>query len=192
MPEVIEGVDLAGSCVGFASPDDVIDGEGVEKGDRLIGIPSNGIHSNGLTLARKAVTQGDTEAYHEEAPYAESTVGEELLKPTRIYTEPLRAAQNHDVCGMAHITGGGFTNLERLADFGFVIENPLPVPPIFELIQKRGDVSDKEMYRTFNMGTGFVLVVPEKDSKDIAETVGGSVIGRVEDGECIRVDGVKL
>jgi len=192
MPEVVKGVDLAGSCVGTASPEEVIDSERVEAGDALVGIPSNGVHSNGLTLARKALTDGDPDAYHEEVPYKDATVGEELLEPTRIYTEPLEAAEAHDVRGMAHITGGGFTNLERVADARFVVNSPLPVSPVFDLIQERGDVDEDEMYRTFNMGTGFVLVVPEEESEDVAETVDGEVVGRVEEGEGVEVDGVEL
>ena len=192
MPEVIDGVDLAGSCVGAASPEDVIDGEGVEEGDALVGIPSNGVHSNGLTLARKALTGGDGEAYHEEVPYRDATVGEELLKPTRIYTEVLDVAKEYDVRGTAHITGGGFTNLERVADMRFVVDSPLPSQPIFDLIQDGGDVAEDEMYRTFNMGTGFVLVVPDEEADDVADTIGGDVIGHVEEGEGVIVDGVEL
>jgi phosphoribosylformylglycinamidine cyclo-ligase len=192
MPEVVDGVDLAGSCVGTASPDEVIDGERVEPGDALVGIPSNGVHSNGLTLARKALTGDDTEAYHKKVPYKDATVGDELLEPTRIYTEILEVTRDYDVRGTAHITGGGFTNLERIADARFVVDNPLPVPPVFELIQERGEVADEEMYRTFNMGTGFVLVVPEDGADNIAETVGGEVIGSVEEGEGVVVDSIEI
>jgi phosphoribosylformylglycinamidine cyclo-ligase len=194
MPEVVDGVDLAGSCVGTASPEDVIDGELVEPGDALVGIPSNGVHSNGLTLARKALTGGDADAYHKKVPYKDATVGDELLEPTRIYTEVLEVARDdaYDVRGTAHITGGGFTNLERITEARFVVDNLLPVPPIFNLIQERGEVTDKEMYRTFNMGTGFVLVVPEDEADEMAGAVGGDVIGRVEKGEGVVVDGVEL
>jgi phosphoribosylformylglycinamidine cyclo-ligase len=194
MPEIVDGVDLAGSCVGTASPEEVIDGESVEPGDALVGIPSNGVHSNGLTLARKALTGDDTEAYHKKVPYKDATVGDELLEPTRIYTEVLNVARDeeHEVSGTAHITGGGFTNLERIADARFVVDNPLPVPPVFELIQERGEVADEEMYRTFNMGTGFVLVVPEDGADNIAETVGGEVIGSVKEGEGVVVDSIEI
>jgi phosphoribosylformylglycinamidine cyclo-ligase len=196
MPEVVDGVDLAGSCVGTASPDGVIDGSGVQQGDALVGIPSNGVHSNGLTLARKALTGGDEEAYHEEVPYKDATVGDELLEPTRIYTEVLGVAEEYDVRGAAHITGGGFTNLERVAEARFVVDSPLPTPPIFELIQDGGEVADDEMYRTFNMGTGFVLVVPEDEADAVAEAVDGGVIGRVEEGDDgsggVVVDGIEL
>jgi len=194
MPEVVDGVDLAGSCVGTASPDDVIDGSDVREGDALVGIPSNGVHSNGLTLARKALTGNDKDAYHEKVPYADATVGEVLLEPTRIYTEVLDVARDdaYGVRGTAHITGGGFTNLERVADARFVVDSPLPTPPIFDLIQERGEVAEDEMYRTFNMGTGFVLVVPEDEGGDVAEAVDGGVIGHVEEGDSVVVDGVEL
>lgn len=192
MPEVVNGVDLAGSCVGVASPDEVVDGSDVREGDALVGIPSSGIHSNGLTLARKALTGGDQDAYHEEVPYKNATVGDELLEPTRIYTEVLDVARDHDVRGTAHITGGGFTNLERVADARFVVDDPPPVPPIFDLIQERGDVAEDEMYRTFNMGTGFVLVVPDEEADDVAEAVGGDVVGHVEEGTGVIVDGIDL
>ncbi|MGK2230472.1 MAG: phosphoribosylformylglycinamidine cyclo-ligase [Methanobacteriota archaeon] len=191
MPEVVDGVDLAGSCVG-AADDGITDGSRTEPGDAVVGIPSNGVHSNGLTLARKALTGGDKDAYAETVPYADATVGDELLEPTRIYTSPLEAAREHDVRGMAHITGGGFTNLERLADARFVVDDPLPAQPVFDLIAERGDVDEDEMYRTFNMGTGFVLVVPDDEAEDVAETVDGRVIGRVEEGEGVAVDGVEL
>jgi phosphoribosylformylglycinamidine cyclo-ligase len=191
MPEVVDGVDLAGSCVG-AADDGITDGSRTEPGDAVVGIPSNGVHSNGLTLARKALTGGETDAYTDTVPYADATVGDELLEPTRIYTSPLEAAREHDVRGMAHITGGGFTNLERLADARFVVDDPLPAQPVFDLIAERGDVDEDEMYRTFNMGTGFVLVVPDDEAEDVAETVDGRVIGRVEEGEGVVVDGVEL
>jgi phosphoribosylformylglycinamidine cyclo-ligase len=191
MPDVVDGVDLAGSCVGAANGD-VIDGSGVRPGDALVGIPSNGVHSNGLTLARKALTDNEAERYHETVPYSDATVGEELLEPTRVYTSPLEAAREHDVHGMAHITGGGFTNLERLADARFVVDDPLPAQPVFDLIADRGDVERDEMLRTFNMGTGFVLVTPQEEAKAVAETVDGRVIGRVEEGGGVEVDGVEL
>lgn len=191
MPEVVDGVDLAGSCVG-AARDEIIDGSDVRAGDALVGMASNGIHSNGLTLARKALTGGDTDTYNDAVPYADATVGEELLEPTRIYTSPLEAAREHNVHGMAHITGGGFTNLERLADARFVVDDPLPTQPVFDYIQDEGGVDDDEMYRTFNMGTGFVLVTPEEEADGVAETVDGRVIGRVEEGEGVVVDGVEL
>jgi phosphoribosylformylglycinamidine cyclo-ligase len=191
MPEVVDGVDLAGSCVG-AADDGIIDGSRIEGGDALVGVPSNGVHSNGLTLARKALTDNEPERYHDEVPYADATVGEELLEPTRIYTAPLEAARQHDVRGMAHITGGGFTNLERLADARFVVDDPLPAQPVFDLIAERGDVDEDEMYRTFNMGTGFVLVAPDEEAEDVASTVEGRVIGSVKEGSGVVVDGVEL
>ncbi|MDY7083164.1 MAG: phosphoribosylformylglycinamidine cyclo-ligase, partial [Halobacteria archaeon] len=108
MPEAVDGVDLAGSCLGVGEPEGVIDGSDVEVGDAVVGFPSSGIHSNGLTLARKAVKRRYD--YGDELPYDSRTIGEELLEPTRIYTEALEIADSFEVRGVAHITGGGYTN----------------------------------------------------------------------------------
>ena len=190
MPEVVSGVDLAGTCMGTADPDEVIDGTAVEPGDALVGFPSSGVHSNGLTLARKAVTRRHD--YGDELPYDGRTIGEELLEPTRIYTEALAAAQQHDVHGMAHVTGGGFTNLGRIADHRFVVDDPLPIPPIFDFVKEEGDVSEEEMHRTFNMGTGFVIAAAPDAAEAIASGTDASVIGRVEEGDGVVVRGLEL
>ncbi len=191
MPEVVDGVDLAGSCVGVAAKDSVVDGSRVEAGDRIVGLPSNGVHSNGLTLARKAVTRDHS--YSDPCPFDDSrTIGEELLRPTRIYTEALAAAREHDVRGMAHVTGGGYTNLSRISSHRYVVDSPLPVPPVFDFIAEEGDVSSVEMHRTFNMGMGFVLVAPKEEAKDVADLVEGEVVGRVEEGSGVEVRGLEL
>jgi phosphoribosylformylglycinamidine cyclo-ligase len=191
MPEVIRGLDLAGACVGLATEDELFDGE-AEPGDVLVGVPSSGIHSNGLTLAREAVTRNH--AYTDPFPYDESrTIGEVLLEPTRIYRElldPLHAAETH---AAAHITGGGWTNLERLGENRYVIEDPFEADPIFEFVQTEGNVSDEEMHRTFNMGTGFVAALPKADAERVAgELDDARVIGRVESGDDVSIRGLNL
>ncbi|MFP4632683.1 MAG: phosphoribosylformylglycinamidine cyclo-ligase [Halobacteriales archaeon] len=190
MPEVVEGVDLAGSCVGVAAPDDVVDGSGVREGDAVVGLPSSGVHSNGLTLARKALTSEFD--YDDRVPYADRSVGEELLTPTRIYGDVPDVAREHDVRGMAHVTGGGFTNLSRISEHRYVVDDPLPVPEVFGLVADAGDVDRREMYRTFNMGMGFALVVEAGDADDVAEALDGSVVGYVDDGEGVEVDGLEV
>ncbi len=194
MPEVVDGVDLAGTCLGIGEPDEVVDGSEVEAGDVVVGLPSSGVHSNGLTLARKAVTR--EYSYDDQLPYDGRTVGEELLEPTRIYTEALGIADEYDVHGMAHITGGGFSNLGRISDHRYVVDDPLPIPPVFDFIKDLGDVSEKEMHTTFNMGMGFALVVPEEDADEIVEDddneYEAKVVGRVEDGEGVEVRGIEL
>ena len=190
MPEVITGFDLAGTCAGLADEDDVIDGE-PQVGDVLVGFGSSGIHSNGLTLARKAVTR--KHEYGDEFPYdPDVTIGEELLRPTRIYTDLLDPMLEYEVRGAAHVTGGGWTNLRRMGDRKYVVDDPHPVQPIFEFIQNEGGVSDEEMHRTFNMGTGFVVALDADRADEFATKAGGRLIGRVEDGDAVEIRGLSL
>jgi phosphoribosylformylglycinamidine cyclo-ligase len=162
--ELVRGVDVSGACIGRVALDEIVDGSAVEPGDAVIGLPSSGIHSNGYTLARTALAGISLD----EDPEGRlgCTLGEELLQPTEIYVKPIVALLRSevDVRGLAHITSGGTKNLLRLAaEVGYEIDNPLPAPPIFALIQERGAVSDKEMSEVFNMGCGFCVVVPAAD-----------------------------
>ena len=190
MPEVISGFDLAGTCAGLATESEVLDGA-PSVGDLIVGIPSNGIHSNGLTLARTAVT-----ARHEYddpfPPIPERTIGEELLRPTRIYTDLLPAIRRSGVSGAAHVTGGGWTNLLRMGEHRYEVDEPLPAQPVFSFIQEEGEVSDEEMHRTFNMGTGFVLTASGGAADAIVAETDGQIIGRVETGCSVSVRGCVL
>lgn len=190
MPEVVNCLDLAGTCLGVTGKDEVVDGSQVQSGDVILGIPSSGIHSNGLTLARKAV-EGEY-GYDDRLPYDSRTVGEELLEPTRIYTEALEIAGSLDAHGMAHITGGGYQNLQRISPHRYVVDDPLPIPPIFDFIKELGDVSEKEMHSTFNMGMGFVIVLPEEEADEAMQNTDGEIVGRVEDGDGVEVRGIEL
>ena len=157
------GMDLVGMAAGICGKKDLILGDEIRNGDAIVGVASSGIHSNGLTLARKILLKkhkiGDV------VQELGRTVGEELLEPTRIYVRPvLEAIANLEIHGLAHITGGSFSKLDRVvsqAKLGSLIEQLPPTPTIFRLIQKDGNVSDKEMHRTFNMGVGFVLICPD-------------------------------
>ena len=190
MPEVIDGLDLAGTCAGLATRDELFTAE-IQPGDALVGWPSSGIHSNGLTLARKAVTRDHS--YSDPFPKREDrTIGEVLLEPTRIYTDLLEPMRHHGVRSAAHITGGGWTNLKRLGEFNFEISNPFPIQPIFDFIQSKGVITDEEMHRTFNMGTGFVAALPESNAINLAESTDGRLIGRVSDGEGVDIRGLEL
>ncbi|MDQ2049019.1 phosphoribosylformylglycinamidine cyclo-ligase [Natronolimnohabitans sp. A-GB9] len=190
MPEVVKGFDLAGTCVGLAEKDAVFEGE-AEVGDVLVGFASNGIHSNGLTLAREAATRNHD--YTDPFPGDEDrTIGEELLRPTRIYTDLLEPMRAHGVRAAAHITGGGWTNLLRMGDHEYVIEDPFPAQPIFEFVQEEGNVTDEEMHRTFNMGTGFVVAVPEDRADDLVAATDGRIIGHVETGDTVEIRGLSL
>jgi phosphoribosylformylglycinamidine cyclo-ligase len=167
LPEIIgpgeeTAFDLVGTCIGSVHPERIITGRGIAPGDALIGVASSGIHSNGLTLARRALL--DTSGYrlNDEIGRLGRTLGEELLHPTEIYVRAVVAVWDAgiDTTGLAHITSDGFANLCRLeAPVGYRIETLPDVPPIFDLIREAGGVEPAEMYRVFNMGVGFVLVV---------------------------------
>jgi phosphoribosylformylglycinamidine cyclo-ligase len=189
LPEVVTGFDLAGAMVGLADPGEPFAG-GARVGDALVGWPSSGVHSNGLTLAREAVTRNHE--YDDPFPGGEGTIGEKLLEPTRIYTDLLDPLHEHDARAAAHVTGGGWTNLERMGDCRYVVTDPFDAPPIFAFVQSEGSVSDEEMHRTFNMGTGFVAAVPDDEADALAEATGGRALGRVEEGEGVAVRGLEL
>ncbi len=181
MPDVVSGLDLAGTCAGLAPKDAVLSGTAA-PGDRLVGVPSSGIHSNGLTLARTAATSDHS--YTDPFPHdTDRTIGDVLLEPTRLYTDLLAPIWEHAVDAAAHITGGGWTNLLRMGEFDYVIDDPFDAHPVFEFIQSEGTVSDEEMHRTFNMGTGFVMAVDSTDAEQLANAVDGRVIGHIEDGD---------
>jgi len=189
MPEVIRGLDLAGACVGLAAKDDLVSGE-TQPGDALVGWESSGIHSNGLTLAREAVTRHHD--YDDPVPHGEGSIGEALLEPTRIYTDLLGPIRERDVRAAAHVTGGGWTNLTRLGEARYEITDPFDPQPVFAFVQEAGSVSDAEMHRTFNMGTGFVAALDPGAAETLAEETGGRVIGEVRDGDGVSVRGLEL
>jgi phosphoribosylformylglycinamidine cyclo-ligase len=185
LPELIRGhpsprgFDLLGFCVGLVELNAVVTGERIEPGDALIGIPSSGIHSNGLTLARRVLDDLGEKV-------GDRTVGDLLLEPTAIYVRAVRdlLASEIDVRGLAHITGDGYLNLLRLeAAVGYGIDSPLPVQPVFELIAEHGAVDAAEMHEVFNMGCGFCCVVPVADAAAAVELLsrrhpGTAAIGR--------------
>jgi phosphoribosylformylglycinamidine cyclo-ligase len=161
--ELINGLDLAGACFGAVALDSLVTGASIEPGDPVIGLPSSGLHSNGYTLARSALAEISFDDDRLGRP-----LGDALLEPTEIYVKPIveLLRSEVDVRGLAHITSGGLGNLLRLeAEVGYEIDAPLPVPPIFTLIQEFGDVSDEEMHEVFNMGCGFCVVVAAADEK---------------------------
>jgi phosphoribosylaminoimidazole synthetase len=159
--ELINGLDLAGACFGVVSLDALVTGASIEPGDPVIGLPSSGLHSNGYTLARSVLDGIPLDDDRLGRP-----LGEVLLEPTEIYVKPVveLLRSDLDVRGLAHITSGGLKNLLRLeAEVAYKIDDPLPVPPVFELIQERGEVSDEEMHEVFNMGCGFCVIVAAAD-----------------------------
>ena len=190
MPEVIKGLDLAGTAAGLANKDALFEGTS-EPGDALVGFRSSGIHANGLTLARAATTE--RHAYTDPCPFAGyETIGEALLEPTRIYADLLEPMRDHGVRGAAHVTGGGWRNLTRLGEYRYAIEDAFDPHPVFGFVQREGNVSDEEMYATFNMGTGFVAAVDADRANELAAATEGRVIGRVEEGDGVAVAGIEL
>ena len=176
LPELVHGFDIAGTSVGYVKQDEIIDGTRISDGDTLIGLKSSGPHSNGYTLIRK-LFDGDKE------------LGKKLVEPTRIYVKEIMALiKQVEVHGIAHITGGGLDNISRINNnFQYVIDNPLPVPSVFDWLQEKGNIEDKEMYRTFNMGMGMVIIVNKDDAEKSVSILGehAQIIGSVRNGQGI-------
>jgi phosphoribosylformylglycinamidine cyclo-ligase len=192
MPEVIRGLDIAGTCAGLAEKGALCPGE-AEPGDALVGFPSSGIHSNGLTLARRATTTDH--AYTDPfPPDPDRSIGEVLLEPTRIYTDLLGPLRDNGAHAAAHVTGGGWTNLTRMGSHRYAITDPFPAQSVFEFVQNEGEVTDEEMYRTFNMGTGFVAALAQDDAEAVVDaTDDGRIIGQVREGEeVVSIRGLAL
>ena len=164
--------DLAGFAVGLVDKDKIIDGSKIEEGDIVLGLPSSGLHSNGYSLVRKIVFEKENMELDQYIEELGCTIGEELLKPTRIYTKvtsPL--VEKFNIKGIAHITGGGlYENIPRIIPEGLcanIDTNKIHRPEIFNLLAKWGNISEKEMYSTFNMGVGMVLVVDNEELEEI-------------------------
>jgi len=191
LPDIINGFDLAGTCLGMVKKDKIITGERIEIGDAIVGIPSDGVHSNGYSLVRRIIKDSGY-SYSDPYPYnKDTTIGDELLIPTRIYMEILDAAKEFDIHGLAHITGSGLMKLHRITKLGFDISDPLEPHPIFRFLQKEGDVEDLEMYKTFNMGMGFVVILPKKFARVAAGIMGGKIVGEIVE-EGIIVAGLEI
>ncbi|WP_457640076.1 phosphoribosylformylglycinamidine cyclo-ligase [Persephonella sp.] len=184
--------DLAGFAVGVVEKDRMLDGSKTQEGDVLVGIPSSGVHSNGYSLVRKLV---EIKGYSYDRYMEEfgKTLGEELLTPTKIYVKPvLKLAEAVELHGIAHITGGGIPgNLIRVINKGLkavINRNSWEVPPVFRWIQQEGNVPEEEMFRTFNMGIGMILIVKEGEEDKALKMLEengekGYIIGRIEKGE---------
>jgi phosphoribosylformylglycinamidine cyclo-ligase len=166
MSDVIRGFDLAATVAGLVKKDRIITGSRISQGDLVFGIPSSGIHSNGLTLARKLLL----------TPKANIRVARQLLTPTRIYVKQVTRLlrSRAEIHGLAHITGGGYSKLKRLGakrKVGFVLDQ-MPKPQrIFEEIQTKGRLSNREMYRTFNMGIGFIVVCSKESARQVKNLI---------------------
>jgi phosphoribosylformylglycinamidine cyclo-ligase len=196
LPEVIRGhpspygFDLVGSAFGTVALDAIVDGTACAPGDAVIGLPASGVHSNGLTLARRVLLHDAGLSLGDRpAQLGGASVADVLLEPTVIYVRAILELLRSEVPvhGLAHITGGGLLNLLRLGDgIGFEVTEPLPVTPVFSLIAELGDVPAAEMWEVFNMGCGFCAVVAAGDADRAvallsARHPAAAVIGRVND-----------
>jgi phosphoribosylformylglycinamidine cyclo-ligase len=185
--------DLAGFAVGIVDKEKVINGSGVKEGNALIGIASSGLHSNGFSLVRKLFFGVNSFDINTRFGELDCTLGEELLRPTRIYVKTVQALiAGHQINGIAHITGGGFIeNIPRTIPSGLkpVIKlGSWVIPPIFKLMQRLGSIEEREMFNTFNMGIGLVLAVDKAAAADILNTLENIgekawIIGSVAKGE---------
>jgi phosphoribosylformylglycinamidine cyclo-ligase len=173
LPELIRGhpspggFDLTAACFGTVALDRIVTGAECAPGDALIGLPSSGLHSNGYTLARRVLEPLGLD--HRPDALDGASVADALLEPTAIYVRAILALLRSGlpVGGLAHITGGGLANLLRLSDrVGFAIEAPLPEPAVFGLLREHATASEAELWGVFNMGCGFIAVVPEGSADD--------------------------
>ncbi|WP_078429301.1 phosphoribosylformylglycinamidine cyclo-ligase [Alkalihalobacterium alkalinitrilicum] len=196
-----EEYDLAGFAVGIGEKSELITGNDIEEGDVIIGIASNGLHSNGFSLVRKVLLDQAKLSLQEEIPSLGRALGDELLQPTRIYVKPLlQIMKEFKVKGLAHITGGGFyENIPRMLPDGVgahIDFGSWPIHAIFELIQNKGDISSKDMFSTFNMGIGMAVVVSEDELQPVLQKLSESgekayIIGRVTKEAGVSIGGLE-
>ncbi|NLP14821.1 MAG: phosphoribosylformylglycinamidine cyclo-ligase [Clostridium sp.] len=186
-----EEYDLAGFAVGIVDKKNIIDGKKIEAGDKIIGLASSGIHSNGYSLVRKILAP-NREKLSEVVASLGTTIGEEIIKPTRIYVKTiLDLISRFEIKGIAHITGGGFIeNMPRMLPEGLginIFRDSWPVLPIFEILQSIGNLDERNMFNTFNMGIGMVMAVDANIAEDVLKHLNSSteqayLIGEVVSG----------
>jgi phosphoribosylformylglycinamidine cyclo-ligase len=195
LPEMVRGhpsphgLDLVGTAIGTVPLERIVTGSEIAPGDALLGLPASGLHSNGFTLAREVLLERGGLSLEDSPPQLGRRLADELLEPTEIYVRAVLdlLGSGVGVRGLAHITGDGLLNLLRLnRDVGYEIDDPLPAPPVFALIAELGEVPEAQMHQVFNMGTGFVCVIPASEAKRALEVLhrhypAASQIGRVTD-----------
>jgi phosphoribosylformylglycinamidine cyclo-ligase len=202
LPELINGFDLAGTCLAYVKKNRIILGDKIHPSDAIIGLSSSGIHSNGYTLARRVVDEAEF-SYTDEFPsglYPRMTIGEVMLTPTRIYVkEILELFKKIDVHGLAHITGSGLWNIPRLKEkVKYEIDDPLEPQPIFTFLQEYGNIDDYEMYQIFNMGMGFTIITADEDAEETIKILKKysnatvKLVGTVKKGSGVALPHLKL
>ncbi len=193
LPGIVKDFDLAGTGIGFVDKDKIITGSEIKSGDILIGLESSGIHSNGLSLARRAIFDEGGFKPNDKMPNENISIGEELLKPTKLYVRTIvdLLKKDFNIKGLAHMTGGGVNNLSRLKKgVGYNINNYPEPQDIFKLIYNQG-VPLEEMYKVFNMGIGFIVIVSPEEAdkvlKELNKTLKAYKVGTVTEEEGITV-----
>jgi phosphoribosylformylglycinamidine cyclo-ligase len=184
--------DLAGFCVGIVEKEELIDTKSIKEGDAIIGLASSGIHSNGYSLVRKVFFEKNNFSVKDFIPELGMNLGDALLTPTKIYVKSIEALKGLKIKGMAHITGGGFIdNIPRILRKSIaakINKGSWEIPAIFNLIQRLGDIEEREMYRTFNMGIGMIVIVDPSDVDKALEKLNGIgekayIIGEIVESE---------
>ncbi len=196
VPELVNHIDIAGTVVGIAQKDQIVNGENISDGDLIYGLQSSGIHSNGLTTVRKILSDNGL-GFDDTFPGEDKKVSEVLLEPTRIYVrEIMDILDIVNIKGMANITGGGLRNMVRMKDMAYVLDNPIEPQNVFRKLQELGKLTNEEMFETFNMGMGFAVVIDEDSKRDFVNTLRGRLpikeVGHVENGSGITVPGFDI
>ena len=192
----VDEYDLAGFSVGMVDEEKIIDGASLEEGDLLIGLASSGVHSNGFSLVRKVfgISDENSAPLFEKIPELGETLGEALLRPTRIYVKAIKSllGEGIQVKAVSHITGGGlYENVPRMMKDGLsarIDVSSFPTLPIFEMIAKKGNIPERDMYNTFNMGLGMIIAIPKEQvglAKEVLTRIGerAYIVGSVVKGD---------
>lgn len=191
LKDMVSEIDISASCLGVVRRDRMVTGSSIRQGNEIVGIASSGFHSNGYTLIRALMKETGTNLKQK---VGSQSLGSILLRPTEIYVRAvLKALGRHNITGMANITGGGFRNLIRLkGKVRFQIDDMPRTPAVFNFISSLGSVKDSEMFQTFNMGVGFVIVTDKGEGDNLCSTLKAegkraTVIGRVEKGSGVHL-----
>jgi len=195
LPEMVKGVDLSGTALGFLAKDKMVTGADIQEGDVIVGLRSSGVHSNGMTLARKVLSSAGV-SLHDGLDGLDGSVVMELLTPTYIYVrDVLKVVETVKVTGMVDVTGGGLKNFVRLKKgFEYRITDPLQPQPIFQALQRLGGITDMEMYKTFNMGMGYGIIMRPEGVEEALSILKGraEVVGKVVKGSGCGVPRLKV
>ncbi|MHB1440109.1 MAG: phosphoribosylformylglycinamidine cyclo-ligase [Cuniculiplasma sp.] len=191
IPDLVKDIDVSGSVIGIVQKNQIITGETIKDGDLIYSLQSSGVHSNGFTTVRKILKEQNIDLNENFPGYNRKTI-DVLLEPTRIYVREILDIVNIvEIKGMANITGGGFKNLVRMKDMKYVIDDPVEPQPVFKNLMDLGKLSYEQMYETFNMGTGYVVVIDAESKHDFVNTLRNRVaikkIGHIENGSAIEI-----